>query len=414
MRGQGRIYQRKYRDKQTGEVKVAATYTLEYYVEGKMQRETATTYGEAMRVLKRRQGEIVQGRRVNPAGERVTFDQLAANLVNDYTANRRRSLERVEDAIAHLTVAFSGYRAREISSDMVTKYVVERQAEGAANGTVNREQAALKRMYRLAVEKLGGYCPTIRMLEEDNVRRGFFERPAFEAVLAGLPDELKPAIFTAYIMGWRIKSELLSRQRHHVDFEAGWLRLEPGETKNRKGRMFPLVPELRTVLEGQLATTREFERRTGQVVPWLFHREGNQIRSFRRAWIAACKRAGLVRIVTRGDREIAYPLRIPHDFRRTAVRNLERAGVARSTAMAMVGMRTESIYRRYAIVDEAMLREGGDKLAAFGETQQAPRVVPFLEAAPRRRYSQRHSQSVMMPTAGGAQVLGKNGGQGRD
>src|SRR5437867_2533972 len=187
MRGQGRIYQRKYRDKRTGE--------------GKMQRETATTYGEAMRVLKRRQGEIVQGRRVNPAGERVTFDQLAANLVNDYMANRRRSLERVEDAIAHLTMAFSGYRAREISSDMVTKYVVERQAEGAANGTVNREQAALKRMYRLAVEKLGGYCPTIRMLEEDNVRRGFFERPAFEAVLAGLPDELKPAILAAYIMG---------------------------------------------------------------------------------------------------------------------------------------------------------------------------------------------------------------------
>lgn len=58
--------------------------------------------------------------------------------------------------------------------------------------------------------------------------------------------------------------------------------------------------------------------------------------------------------------------RILHDFRRTAVRNLERAGVPRSTAMALVGHETESIYRRYAIVDEAMLREGVAKLDAAG------------------------------------------------
>ena len=33
--------------------------------------------------------------------------------------------------------------------------------------------------------------------------------------------------------------------------------------------------------------------------------------------------------------------------------------------MAMVGHQTESIYRRYAIADEAMLKEGAVKLAAF-------------------------------------------------
>ncbi len=268
-------------------------------------------------------------------------------------------------------------------------------------------------MYRLAAEKLGGYCPTIRMLEEDNVRRGFFERSAFEAVLAGPPDELKPAMLTAYITGWRIKSELLSRQRHHVDLEAGWLRLEPGETKNRKGRMFPLVPELRAVLEGQLATTREFERRTGQVVSSLFHREGEPIRSFRRAWLTACLKAGFARLVSKKPRVIEA-FRIPHDFRRTAVRNLERASVPRPTAMAMVGIRTESIYRRYAIADEAMLREGGDKLAAFGETRQAATVLPYPEASPGRRYSQRHSQSTMMPASGRAQPFENIGGQGRD
>jgi integrase len=364
MRGQGRIFQRTYRDQHTGEVKRAATFTLEYYVDGKMRREaTGTTNAtEALRQLKSRQGQIAQGRRVDPAGDRLTFDQLAAGLLDDYRAHGRRSLERVENAIGHLRSMLSGYRARTIDGTLVTKYIVDRQMARVANATINRELAALKRMYRLAQETLGGYCPTIRMLEEDNVRRGFFERSQFEALLTHLPDDLRPAISTAYITGWRIGSELFTRRRHHVDLGAGWLRLEPGETKNRKRRMFPLTPELHTVLERQLAVTRAFEQRTGCVVPWLFHREGRLIRSIRRAWVTACRKAGV-------------PERIPHDFRRTAVRNLERAGVPRSTAMAMVGHQTEAICRRYAIVDETMLREGAEKLAVFQQGGRPAAVV---------------------------------------
>jgi integrase len=72
----------------------------------------------------------------------------------------------------------------------------------------------------------------------------------------------------------------------------------------------------------------------------------------RRTWIRACRLAGL-------------PDRLPHDFRRTAVRNLERAGVSRSVAMKLTGHKTESIYRRYAIVAEQDLRDGVAKLAAL-------------------------------------------------
>jgi integrase len=133
------------------------------------------------------------------------------------------------------------------------------------------------------------------------------------------------------------------------------LRLEPGEGKSGEGRNFPLTPSLREVLAEQLQKTAALEREIGQIIPWLFHKEGKPIGSFRKAWASACKRAGLAG-------------KIPHDFRRTAVRNLERAGVPRSAAMAMVGHRTESIYRRYAIADETMLKEGAVKLAAFHAT----------------------------------------------
>ncbi len=130
--------------------------------------------------------------------------------------------------------------------------------------------------------------------------------------------------------------------------------------------MFPLTPELRAVLERQLARTRANERATGQVIVSVFHRDGKPIRGFRRAWVTACKKAGV-------------PNRIPHDLRRTAVRNLERAGVPRSTAMELVGHRTEAIYRRYAIADETMLREGGEKLAVLhqAEQTQSPKVRPI-------------------------------------
>jgi integrase len=97
----------------------------------------------------------------------------------------------------------------------------------------------------------------------------------------------------------------------------------------------------------------EIERATGRIVPWVFvHDDGSRIKDFRYSWAKACREAGV-------------PGRLVHDFRRTAVRNLERAGVPRSAAMAMTGHKTEAVYRRYAIVDSAMLQEAATKLGAL-------------------------------------------------
>jgi integrase len=96
------------------------------------------------------------------------------------------------------------------------------------------------------------------------------------------------------------------------------------------------------------------------------YRRSNGCRDYYGAWDEACRLAGL-------------PDRIAHDLRRTAVRNLERAGVPRSASMKMTGHKTESVYRRYAIVDEAMLREGAEKLAIFHSSEKGVgrRVVPL-------------------------------------
>jgi integrase len=183
----------------------------------------------------------------------------------------------------------------------------------------------------------------------------------------------------AYLTGWRLKSEVLALQWWQVDFEAGMVRLEPGSTKNADGRVFPFaaLPALERLLRTQAERTRAIERASGSIIPWVFHRAGTPIRYFRRAWIQACRLAGL-------------PDRLPHDFRRTAVRNLERAGVPRSVAMKLTGHKTESIYRRYAIVAEQDLKDGVAKLAALHQRSEESRRT--IAASSAQWASQQHVQ----------------------
>jgi integrase len=368
-RGLGFVYQPTYVDKRTGERRTASTWWLQYSVRGKRYRESSGSSNRnvAVKLLRDRLGAAAQGRPVGPDVDRTRFEELVQILIDDYQANGRRSLERIEGAIKHLRGFFQDYFAVDISADRITRYIKYRQDEGAAAATINRELAALRRAFRLAA-RAGKVAlrPEISLLRENNRRKGFFEPDQYAALLLHIPDYVKPVIQTAYATGWRIQSEILTRQKHHVDLDAGWLRLEPGEGKSGEGRNFPLIPGLREVLERQLEHARALERKTGQIVPWLFHKNGKPIGSFRKAWATACKKAGLAG-------------RIPHDFRRTAVRNLERAGVPRSAAMAMVGHRTESIYRRYAIADEGMLKESAAKLAALHALEKS---LPVRTAAP--------------------------------
>jgi integrase len=374
-RGIGSVYQPTYLDRATSERKVSAVFWIRYYHHGRKYRESSgsTVHADAVRLLKDRIARAGLGKPVTANIERTDFEALAEMLLNEYKANGRRSLKRVSQALAHLRGYFGNSRAIEMTSDRMTAYVAQRQEEGAAAATINRELAALKRSFRLASHAgRVASVPHIAMLREDNARKGFFEREQFEAVLRHLPDYLKPVMETAYATGWRGPSEILTRKKHHLDVDGGWLRLEPGESKNREGRQFPLTPKLRQILEAQIERTRELEVATEKIIPWLFHRKGEPIRNYYRAWNKACDDAGV-------------PGRLVHDFRRTAVRNLERSGVPRSAAMKMTGHRTEAVYRRYAIVDETMLKEGGVKLAAFHESQSTEAATPKVVGIEARR-----------------------------
>lgn len=362
-RGQGSVYRR------------GRTWWISYYVGGKRKRESSKSerQSEAVDLLNTRLRE--RGRRVSRRDlEKVAFEDLAELILADYRKNGRRSIRRIETALLHLRPAFADWRAVDIREDAIDRYAADRLAERAARASVNRELAALRRMFKLA-ERAGMArdIPTFELLTEDNVRTGFVEAPAFVTIRDALPLHIRPIAEVGYLTGWR-KSELLSRRWSHVDLEGGWLRLEPGETKNGRGRMFPLIPQLRAVLERQWERKREIERQTGRIVTALFfHDDGRPVKTFRRAWAAASVASGHWRprtdregdpvLDSSGDVE-KLPALLFHDLRRTAARNLVRAGVPAIQAKDFTGHETLSVFDRYAIADEVSMREAGEKYAA--------------------------------------------------
>jgi integrase len=338
--------------------------------DGRRGREsTRTTDKEAAkRLLKDREGRAARGEVLLPRVDRITYDEARADLVAYYKTSGNRDLGEAEARLKHLDKFFSKRRLVTITPDIVTAYAAERQSDrkdenddvipGAANGTINRELATLSKMLRLAFEhgKLQRQ-PIVKKLREADPRAGFVTREQFTSIRNHLPEELQVAMTVAYTFGWR-KREVLNLKRHQYNAQDGTLRLDPGTTKNRKGRVVHLTPELRAMLDAQVARVRELERKAERVVPWLFpHLDGapagQRISDPRKAWATACAAAGL-------------PGLLIHDLRRSAVRNMEQAGVPRSVAMKLTGHKTENIYQRYAIVSDSDLHEAAQRLSAAG------------------------------------------------
>lgn len=246
-------------------------------------------------------------------------------------------------------------RARTIQTKNGPKEIPERSRpiESVSNAEINRELAILKRAFGLAMRSGTLLCrPHIPMLAEDNVRTRFFDSKQLQSIREHLPEAIRPIATFMFITVWR-RSEVLGLQWRQIDFDAGTVTLDPGTTKNREGRTFVMTIELRQMLNSQRTKTTELERQRSKIISWVFHRDGERIKTFRGAWKTACGTAGL-----KG--------RIPHDFRRTAVRNLVRAGVPERVAMQMTGHKTRSVFERYNIVSEADLKEAARRLDAAG------------------------------------------------
>jgi site-specific recombinase XerD len=325
---------------------------IRYYRNGVRHEESTHSHKKqvARDILRSREGKIADGVPVSAAVGRYRFDDAVKHIEAEYAANQRRSLPELKRRVRlHLQPWFGGRRMVSIGSDDAAAFAKHRLDQGASPGEINRELAALKRMFSLALEANRlTHRPCIPMLVENNVRRGFVDDAQFAAIRDNLPAALRPVATFAYITGWRVQSEVLPLEWRSVDRKAGEVRLDAGTTKNRAGRVFPFNDELRRLFAA-LWTEHQSLRDGDTICPYVFQRSGKRIKSLRGAWSAACEAAGC-------------PGRILHDLRRSAVRNMERRGLSRSVAMQLTGHKTESVYRRYAITSNADLQEAVRRL----------------------------------------------------
>lgn len=273
-------------------------------------------------------------------------------------AGRWLAIEGLTYATLGLAVVALAFLPRLGSVGRLTPEVP--QTAGASNAEINRELSALKRMFTLAVQ--GGKLvskPYIPMLKENNVRKGFFEPAQFESVKNHLPPHMQGIARFAHATGWRTPSEVLPLEWRQVDVHSGEVRLDPGTTKNDDARVFPFTTELRAVLEDSRAAADRLQREENIITPYVFFyakgkKAGQRITEsgFNKAWRKARVAAGC-------------PGRIPHDFRRTAVRNLVRAGVPERVAMQLTGHKTRAVFERYNIVSPGDLRDAAQRLDSF-------------------------------------------------
>lgn len=339
MRGMGSVY------RQRG----SRFWWMQYWQEGARRRRSTgkEKYKAACDVLKQKLIAIA-GEQLS-SGAALTVATLYDALALDYKINGRKSARTLKARWEkHLKEFFGAMPAAEVTPRQIMRYIEIRVTAGAATASVNRELAALKRMYKLALQSEDlARVPFIRRLKEINVRKGFvkdaeYEALARETAAAGL--WLRAMFEVSYTYGWR-KSELLTRRVRHADLLDRTLRLDPGETKNGEARLVEMTGKVFELLKqcsvGKAADdflfTRERDRRGRRV------RTGGRIVDFRKDWEAVTKAAGV-------------PQLLFHDLRRSAVGNMVRDGVSEKQAMTVSGHRTRSIFDRYHIVDRTQMK----------------------------------------------------------
>jgi len=167
----------------------------------------AHAWVNAERLLRDRLGRKDRGDLVVDA-RKVKYTELIEMIKDDYRANQRKSLKRVEGCLRHLTAFFGSFRALDITTDRINRYIKVRREE-AAPATIQNELAILKRMFNLAVQ--AGRLPQrphVPSVKVNNARQGFFEAGDFKVVLSHLPEYLRGPMEFAYLTGWRVRSEV--------------------------------------------------------------------------------------------------------------------------------------------------------------------------------------------------------------
>ena len=322
-------------------------YTVPGETDERFESSKSTNKNDAVKLLNQRRSEV-DNRQIS-SGNATIADLLELYLA-DQRKQKRSAYKSAEGYVRiHLSPAFGKLKASEITSSQINRFIEMKQQQGFADASINLYLAALRRGFTLAVEALpplvtASVVPNFEelMLELNNVREGFLEHYQYENLRNELPDHQRLVLVIGYHLGMR-RGEILKLRWDQVDWDANLIRLEKKQTKGKKARVAPLYGELRGWLEMAHAVRLP-------ECPFIISWQGQGISQIKTAWNKARVRAGIPEILV-------------HDLRRTAARNMTRAGISEKRAMLIAGWKTANIFKRYDITDERDIQEDGRRLA---------------------------------------------------
>lgn len=346
-RGQGSVYQ----------PKNSRNYWIKFSANGRVIQKSAETElrRDALDFLSAEKLKHASGEAVT--NEKVTVDSLYDVLLADYRINQK-TVEWAERCWnVHLKAFFGGMLAKNVGTDTLSRYIESRRAEKAANGTINRELSLLQRAFMLAYESQPrkiAHPLRFHRLAESKPRQGFIEQKQYDALAANCSDLfMRSMLALAYSFGFR-KAELLTLKVSDVNLLAGTLQLR--DSKNGEPRKVSLTGDAKNLLAaccaGKSGNDAVFTRGKGKAVS-----------DFRGTWDKVTLAAGV-------------PGLLFHDLRRSAVRNMVRAGIPEVVCMKVSGHKTRNVFDRYNITSERDLADAARKIelsyrqAKVAETQQ--------------------------------------------
>jgi integrase len=326
---------------------------------------------QARRVLKdwqraRDRGELA------PRGLRESVSDALDSYLAHYRLRGGPSARTLTRYANTIRAALGRVKIAAVTAPQLRAYAEQRLAAGYAPATVrDGELAVLRAALRLAHRegKLRA-VPPFPQLTVDNARQGFVEPPEAERIIAHLEQPYQDAALFSYVAARRA-NEVLRLSWAQVDRAAHEIRW--GRTKNGRPLTLPLVGQLAEVVERRWAA-----RVVGQwVSPWVFfvsHLGPLGYSTYRAHFVAAARAVGLAGIR-------------PHDFRRSGVRNMIRAGVSQAVAQSISGHRSAAVFARYDITSttdqrqalgavERYLQTGGHGPGREGDTAKKAVAEP--------------------------------------
>lgn len=364
-RGDGRVFQR-------GAQWVIAYYCVKAGEHVEVREPGGLTKQKALQLLKRRRKQVIAsdfGGEAFSGPQRLTVDALLNDLVRAYEVHQKE-LKKSASHMKPLRTFFGGDLAARITSDRLNQYILARRNNQAANSTINRELNILRRAFNLAAKQTPPKFPKSQVPEfparlDEHVREGFAGKTDTDAILAALHNvDVRDYVEWAFWTGMR-RGEIGKLTWADFDRETSTLVLPGRSTKTKKPRKLALEGTFREIMTRRLSARR-------LDCPLIFHRQGKPMGDFRKAWAHACEQAGVSGLLF-------------HDLRRTAVRNMIRAGVDKKVARAISGHQTEAVFERYDITSDDDLKAAVHKIDAYVSTIPTKSNLTILSNTDRTR-----------------------------